>query len=191
MRGKRIVAAGLVGAGLLFTAGCGNASDKTAEKVAEQIAKANGASGVDVDIDSDGGGVKVTTDDGTFSANGDSIDVQSSDGAFSGGSKVPAEWPKEVPLPDDLEVGFGGTQKEGGKTVVSVNGKTKQSAAQLLATLKSALGGWAISDENTLQSNGATVASANWTKDSRTLEFVASETGDGSTSLTMAYTTGG
>jgi hypothetical protein len=109
-------------------AGC--SGEDIAERVVENRIEAE--SGQDVDIDLDGGNVRIETDEGTFELNSDgegnisiegsgtdggiSIDaedgvtvIESEDGTAtinSGGAGVPDGFPASVPLPDGFEPQF-------------------------------------------------------------------------------------
>lgn len=82
----------LTGALALALAACDAAVEQIAEEAAERAVEADGGGDVEVDVDDDGGDISVETDEGSLQvAVGDDADL-------------PADFPEEVPLPDDFVV---------------------------------------------------------------------------------------
>ena len=74
----------------LLAAACGNVAENVVERVAENAMESEGGGDVDVDLDDDGGSVRIQTDEGEIS-----IDAGS-------GGEVPDGF--EMPVPDGGEV---------------------------------------------------------------------------------------
>lgn len=156
----------------LTTAGCGAVAEKASEKATEQVIESQ--TGGDVDVNADGdGSVEFETDDGSFSV---------------GTGEVPADWPDDVPLPDDVEVLSGATTDTPDGKLVGITAATDESPEDLLAGLKDALGDWEISGETTTSGDGS-MTGAQWERDGRRVNFAATSGGDGQTSLTLSHTT--
>lgn len=165
------VTAALLGAALLL-AGCGAAAEKVAEKTAEQAIEQQ--TGAEVDLDTAGdGSFRVETEDGTFSA---------------GTGEIPADWPDDVPLPDDLTATAATDTETAEGRQITVTANTTQAPADLKAELAAALTGWTVSGETTATGGGSTTVAAQWDLDGRRVSFVAASMPDGSTSLTIGHT---
>jgi flagellar basal body rod protein FlgF len=168
---------------LLFATGCGDAADKVAEQAVERAIESE--TGGDVDIDTDGdGSVSFETDEGSFSSDGEgNLEIESADGStsISSDGEIPEGWPEEVPLPADLEVTLGSSMDAADGRLLSVMGTTSESATDLLDEMKAALADWTISGEVVSTTDGSTTTSAQFELDGRRVNFLASETPDGTT----------
>lgn len=164
----------------LLTAGCGGAADKVSEQVAEKAVEQaiESETGGDVDIDASGdGSVEIETDDGSMSF---------------GTGEVPADWPEDVPLPDELVVQSGSTSAAADGQLVAIIGTSTDTPEDLLATYKDALADWTISGEVTTTAADGSSSSAQWETDGRRFTFVATAggpTGQEETYLTLGHTT--
>jgi hypothetical protein len=99
--------------------GCANAGRQQAETVFKRLANGD----IELDLGSDG---RVTV-------RGDS---------FSTGGKVPADWPKDVPLPADLKVRAAVRSDTAGGPTFVVDGGTAASVPEVRALYEQALRSW-------------------------------------------------
>jgi len=156
---------------------CGAATDKVAEKASEKIVEeaVESQTGADVDIDTNGdGSVKIETEDGSYS---------------SGTGKVPEQWPTDLSLPEGLTILSGTTMDTDEGKLVTVGATSKQSATELLDLMKDQLSDWTISGETTSESSDASIAGAQWDKDGRRVNLMATFAAGSDTSVTIAHTT--
>jgi hypothetical protein len=177
MRSTRTTRAALAITALATTSilitGCGAVAEKAGEKAAEKAIESQGGGNVDIDTSEDGK-VSIETEDGSVSF---------------GSGEVPAEWPGDVPLPDDLEVSTGSTIGASDGRLVSVVGTSGQDPAELLEFFKDALSDWEISGESSTTSTSGGMTSAQWDTEGRRFTFVATTAmGDGTT-MTAGHTT--
>lgn len=141
---------------------CGEAAEKAAEQAAEKaIEDANGGD-VDIDIDEDGGQVKV----------------ESSDGTYVGGGDLPDDYPSEdVPLVGDVQ--FGSSAATGTGTGWTVSTLYDGDAATAFDAARSALEGAGFTVDGAA---GDTYASM------RTDRYaVILSAGDGADGTTLSY----
>jgi hypothetical protein len=166
----------LIAGTAVLTAGCGAAADKVAEQATEQAIESQ--TGGDVDIDTSGDG---------------SVEIETEDGSMSFGTgEVPADWPEDVPLPNDLEVLSGSTTQAADGELVAIVGTTSDSPEEMLASMKEALADWTISGESTVTFDDGSSTSAQWETDGRRVTFSASAGTSGAedgTSITLGHTT--
>lgn len=177
----------LAAAGL---AGCGKAADKAvekaAEKAAEQALKPSG--GGRVDIDNKTGEVRVTRRD----ASGVSVDVKSTASGesvemtqtteegtvtakFGEAAVLPADFPKDVPVPDGLKIQA--AVANGGSGEFTVSGKAAAGLDSLLSFYKekTAAQGW----NETMSMNAGEMHTLMCEKDTRALSVMLVKEEDG------------
>jgi hypothetical protein len=172
MRSTRTVLAATSLAALLVT-GCGAAAEKAGEKLTEEAIESQTGGNVDIDTSGDG-----------------SVEIETEDGSMSFGSgDVPAEWPEEIPLPEDLEIQSDATMDGSDGRLVSIVGLTDETPEAILATLKEALADWEISGESTTTSSDGSLTGAQWERDGRRVTFAATSGTEGQTTLTLGHTT--
>ena len=73
--------------------------------------------------------------------------------------------------------------------LVTVGATSKQSATELLDLMKDQLSDWTISGETTSESSDASIAGAQWDKDGRRVNLMATFAAGSDTSVTIAHTT--
>lgn len=159
----------------LLAAGCGKAADTVADKATEAaIEHAAKAEGNDVDV-------KVNSSNGTFQM------TQTTDGgkttaSFGEGTKMPADWPKDVPVPDGLALLMAQSSAEEGQHMIS--GTTTQTLEQIAAFFKDKIPaqGWKV--ETTMAVPGQMETTV-YKKDDRTLNATANVE-DGKVALVLA-----
>jgi hypothetical protein len=175
MRSTRTVLAATSLAALLVT-GCGAAAEKASEKLTEEAIESQTGGNVDIDASGDG-----------------SVEIETEDGSMSFGTgEVPADWPEDIPLPDELVVQSGSTSAAADGDLVAIIGTSSDTPEDLLATYKDALADWTISGEVTTTANDGSSTSAQWEIDGRRFTFVATSggpTAQEETYLTLGHTT--
>ncbi len=171
-------------------AGCGKAADKTAEKVAEKAAEQalKPSGGGRVDIDNTTGEVRVTRRDASgasydmkSTASGESVEMTQTteDGTvtaqFGGEAKLPADFPKDVPVLDGMKIEAAVT--DSGKGEFSVTGKTTTPADDVLSFYKekTAAQGW----KETMSMNAGEMHTFMCEKDARVLSVMMVKEEDG------------
>lgn len=180
---RPLVALALLPALLLF-GGCGEASDKIAEKAAEKAIE--NQTGGDVDIDADGGGVRVETPDGVFESDAEgNFSMESEDGTVTAGAGLPEDWPEDLPLPDGVEVVYGSSSPEGATVTLTGTG----SVDDLMAEFEDLYGDWTAEDESTMESGGTSFRSARFVDGNRSLSVSVSDSG-GEATAALVYTAG-
>lgn len=178
-RRRRLLALGLVPA-LAFTAGCGKASEKLAEKAAERALEDAGGGNVDIGKD---GSIKIETEDGVYETDGDgNFRVETDDGVSIGGSDIPDGWPEDVPVPEST-VSYGASSPDGLMVTLTVDG----SAGDVYDDIKASLDGWDVEDEYSSSSAGSEMRTATFKKGARTLTVSAADNGEGGSGVTMVY----
>jgi hypothetical protein len=129
----------------MATLGCGGgsndaeppdeASREAAERVAEELAESGAGDGAEVDIDTGSGQVDVSTDEGEAS--------------FGEGTELPADFPDEIPFPDDYQltsvVTAGGPEGSGWTLSGELAGATDSTFDELVARFTDA--GFTVSSE--------------------------------------------
>lgn len=184
----RTVASFAVAAALVATAGCGKAAEKVAEKATEEAIENQVGGNADVDLNADGG-VRIETEEGTYSADGEgNVNIETDEGSISSSAEVPDGWPEDVPLPDDLEIIMGSTQDMPDGLMTSVQGATSVAPKDLLDEMKAALSDWEISGESTMEADSGNVAGAQWELDGRRVMLSATSGSDGETQVLVAHT---
>lgn len=172
-RTLRLAALAAVATSLLV--GCGAAAEKVSERATEKMVEEQTGGKVDIDTDGDG-----------------SVEIETEDGAMSFGTgEVPAEWPEDIALPDDLEVQSGTTSDSSDGRLVAVVGATGETPEELLARYEEELADWEISGESTSSGGGSTLTGAQWESEGRRVTFAATNgqtpAGD-ATFLTISHT---
>jgi hypothetical protein len=203
--GKHLKAAALRLFSTLFLAilaGCGgSAGDEAMEQAIEVTASKDGEK-VDVEIDTDADGTRkmnISSETGTVeyeaqsSAEGEgsfSMTASGPEGEMkmvSGeGAALPEGFPEDVPTPEDFKVTFAQSMEE---NTYNVMGNTASSVADVIGFYANAAqeGGW--KELNTVKQNsgGQEMQMAQYEKEGRTLQVVATSTG-GDTSVTLSLT---
>jgi hypothetical protein len=168
------LAGALVSLGLL--AGCGAAAEKASEQLTEEAIESQTGGNVDIDTSGDG-----------------SVEIETEDGSMSFGTgEVPADWPEDIPLPDELVVQTGTTSAADDGELVAIIGTSADAPDDLLATYKEALADWTISGETTTTADDGSSSSAQWETDGRRFTFVATSggpTAQEETYVTLGHTT--
>ena len=127
------------------TLGCGGGNDdaeppdeasrEAAERVAEELAESGAGNDAEVDIDADNGQVDISTDEGEAS--------------FGEGTELPADFPAEIPFPDDYEltsvVTNGGPEGSGWTVTGELASATDSTFDELVARFTAA--GFTVSSE--------------------------------------------
>ena len=150
-------------AGALALSSCGlqeRATEAVAERAVEAAAGAAAGEGVDVDLDTDGGSLQVTGEDGqSFSV---------------GGAELPEDWPGDVPLPAEAEVVSASQFADGqGGTASTVQLVLPGDARQGYDALRDDVlaQGWASQAESDMSSADGLFVSSTLTKDERVLQL--------------------
>lgn len=133
MRTRRLSTLAVV---LTFSATALTACGSAEEKVAEALVKNSDSSVKDVDIDGDG--VSIETDEGKMQ--------------FGQGTKVPDEFPSDVPLPeaDHTILSASVTNGDVGMMVSVPDLDVSEESARILAALEGA--GWTVGDKSEMSS---------------------------------------
>jgi len=159
---------GLTVAGVLAVgvAACG--SDDVAESLAERLA----GDGTEVDIDSESGSMDITTDDGNMSM---------------GSGELPADWPAEIPLPDDfsVEMGFQASNEDG--QTFTVMGTTSDDPQTVFEQVSEEFtsSGWDEQHSGTTNFDGNTASNAMFDNGTWTVAFGTNSSDD---EVTVSYT---
>lgn len=156
---------------LLGTTACGadQLADRAAESAVERAAEAAASEGVDVDIDTDGGGVTVETSEGTFT---------------SGMGSLPQGFPEEIPVAEgEIFSGASSTMEgqQGWVVSVSVDQAPDEAIAEAGAALEAA--GFTVGD-NSMAMEGLTYVqyvSSDW-------DLILGATDDGEGGTLLSYT---
>jgi hypothetical protein len=130
---RRLLAALCTLAAAVAVAGC----DRVAERAAEEAI--GRAADADVDLDTDEGGVRVETDDGSLEIGAE--------------GSLPDGFPEAFPLPPDLEIVNAGRVAEDGREAFSVTANTATAADEIASFFRDALpaAGWSIAGESDQQ----------------------------------------
>lgn len=177
-------------AALAFTValcgGCGKIAEEGAEKALEMSLSEDGQS-VDVDLDAEGGVMRITTEEGEMTISGDdeSFSMTGMDGGMTitGGdaAAIPADFPKDVPLPEGFKPTMVQTTKEEGMFMVMgpVEGSMDEATAALR---KSAVNqGWTEQHNTNV---AGVMAQVTFGKDERVLNLMVL-TEDGKTQVSI------
>ena len=159
----------------LVGVGCGKAKqavgDKATELAIESAAKPEGKN-VDVKVNSSSGSVQMTqtTDGGKTTA------------AYGEGTKMPADWPKDIPVPDGLALVTAQSTPEQGQFMIT--GTTAQPLDKVVAFIKEKIPaqGWKV--ETTMAVPGQTDTTI-FKKDDRNLNVTANVE-DGKTAIVLS-----
>ncbi len=160
---RRTLSAGIAALALPLTlSACGEAAEQAAEEAAEKaIEDANGGD-VDIDIDEDGGEVKV----------------ENSDGSFVSGGDLPDDYPSdEVPLVGDVQ--FGSSASTGTGTGWTISTLYDGDAAAAFAAAKEALEGAGFTTDGAAGETFASMRSDAYS--------VVLSAGDGADGTTLSY----
>lgn len=163
--GRRFAMAIVAGALALGISACGTASDKIAEKSLEA------ATGGNVDVDSDGNGLSIKTEDGEFSTKAT--------------NKLPDGWPSAImPLPDGFTVQAANTMKTGDGAAQTVSAVGVGDPEKIIQDYADAFekNGVEVVNQSTGMYNGV-----NGTKDHVTYSVtVFGDEDDGETTITLS-----
>lgn len=158
-------------------AGCGKVSDKLSEKASEKITEKaiEASSGGKADVDIKDGEVSIETEDGSLKI---------------GTGDLPDNWPKDVPLPDDIKIAgsYGSSDTSSGE-IVTVSAQTDLSADEVISFYNDKLGDWSESSNFSTSSDGGKLSSISLEKDNRTISISATEDSDNETLLTISHIT--
>lgn len=142
---KRLAALGaiVVFAGATVLSGCGDASDKVAEKVAESQTDGK------VKIDSDDGSVEYTDEDGNK--------TQFNTG---GGASLPDDWPEALAPPDGVNIISSSTSTVDGKRSMVVFADAEGTVSDFFEGIKTQITsvGYAIDQEGSTDATGGSYA---------------------------------
>lgn len=174
-RPTRRAAGAALAAALVVTgaSGCGKAAEKVAERAAEESVER--ASDGQADVDLAEGSFEVETEDGTFSA---------------GTGELPASWPDDIPLPDDMAISAASESDRNGGEITLI-GSTDLALDDTVALIEDGLADWETTDRTTASAGGGESININLTQGTRTLFVQVNDNGTGSTSLNFVYSAGG
>ena len=171
---------------MLFSASGCNLGEKIAEKATEKaLEKAieegiENEGGGEAEVDIDEGKTKISTDEGEFT--------------IGQGAELPDGFPDVVPVYSNITILSSLTSTENGLQTFSVSGTTGDSVDEVFDWYESQLGGWAIENESTSESNGEKIASVSANNGTYYLWILISGS-DEETTITFAVnelgTTGG
>lgn len=121
----RLLAAPLVAALALTASGCGadTLAERATEKAAEKALEDAASEGVDIDLDSEEGGISIETDDGSFT---------------SGLGSLPDGFPDDVPVVEG-EILSGASSQQDGTTAYLVSVMVEATAQEAMVEAISAL----------------------------------------------------
>lgn len=149
----RLLAA--VGALALGAAACDSVAENLTERVVEEAAEQAAGEGVDIDIDEDGGNLRIESSEG-------SLDI--------GGGELPEVFPSDLPLPDGHQVLSSMTQGSADANTVFVTVSAPGAFDDVVAAIESGLeqGGWTVDDTTNMTSDGFSsttlmVSKGDWT----------------------------
>ncbi len=141
MRGRLIAGAAALALVTVLGTGCGKVANKVADKATEKAI--DHATGGSVDVNSSDGGVSIRTKDGSAT--------------YGNGTKLPDGWPKDLPVPDGMELHSATSSKSSGTTYLMITG-TAESAepAGMYDALKQELvdAGYTIDNDNQSTAGG-------------------------------------
>jgi len=176
------LAALAVGPALLFAAGCGKASEKAAEKIAERAIEDQLGGNADVDYGPDGS-ARIETADGIYETDGEgNVRIETADGTVTGGVGVPEGWPEDVPIPDGIDVQYGAASSDG----ASIAGNSTGSPAEVVDAFTGALSGWEVEPGSVVDSGDGAMRAASFSDGERSLVISAMASDDG-TSVSIVY----
>ena len=187
-KSPRKIAAVSVALSMVFVAGCGKAAEKVAEKATEEAIENEVGGDADVDLNPDGG-MKIETEDGSYSADGEgNVNIETEDGSYSSSAELPEGWPEDVPVPAGLKIQMGSSADTPQGLMLTVNGTVTTAPDKVMADLKKELSGWEMTQESVIDQAGTKMANANWTLDGREVVLSATDMGDGTVQVMVAHT---
>ncbi|MBW7864895.1 MAG: hypothetical protein GX580_06960 [Candidatus Hydrogenedens sp.] len=182
-----LAVSGLAGCGKAAEKATDKAAEKVAEKAAERALKSSGGGGR-VDIDNKTGAVRVTGRDASGAsydiksgASGDSVQMTQTTeegtvtAQYGEGAKLPADFPKDVPVLDGLKIEA--AVANGDKGEFTVSGKTTAGMDDVLSFYKdkTTAQGW----KETMSMNAGEMYTFMCEKDSRALSVMMVKEEDG------------
>lgn len=161
----------------LFLSCGGNPQEVAIEKAIEEQAAAEGRN---VDVDIDGGRFSVETEDGSYVADGESVEMTAKDGQFKMalGDKatVPADFPKDVPVYPGAKVTMSMSDAE--SSSMSLQLETPDSVDRVAEFLKSELPAQGWTNDTEIKTGGdSPMQMLGYKKDNRTVQFMIQGTG--------------
>lgn len=175
----RIPARLLVAVGVLAlgASACDAVADSVAENVAEGIAEQAAGGDVDIDVDEDGGNVRIESSEGT-------LDI--------GGGELPEGFPADLPLPDGHEVQSSMSQGNADAATLFVTVTAPGTFDDVVAALESGLadGGWTVDDTTNMSADEFSSTTLTVSRDDWTGNVGVTHT-DGETIVTYTLEQGG
>ena len=189
MRSRRSIVAAVAVGVVLTSAGCGKVSEKASEKIAEKAIEAGSGGNANVDIDGDG--VVIETEEGTYRADGEgNVRIETEDGTYTAGTgDLPEGWPDEIPLPDDLEIVSSSRMGDEAQILLSVVGTTRLSPADAVDLALGGLESWEVVGNYDMGSDGLVNKSVQLSDGDRSLSISAGHNeGDDVSTISYSYT---
>ena len=167
----------VVGVLALGAGACDSIAENVTENVAEGIAEQAAGEGVEIDVDENGGNVRIESSEGT-------LDI--------GGSDLPEAFPGDLPLPDGHEVMSSMTQGSGDANTIFVTVSAPGAFDDVVAAIESGLGdaGWSVDDTTNMTADAFSSTTLMISKDAWTGNVGVTHT-DGETMVAYTLEQGG
>lgn len=168
---RRVARTIVVAAGLAAVIALGGACSSSGEAIADRMVER--ATGNEIDIDRRG-------DDG--------VTMRSEEGAITlGGTSIPDDWPRDVPLPDGLRDVYVTTMSSNeGEVYMALVAESSMSSEALDAFFTTGLSGWTETNRFSMESNGDALLNLSFESGNREV-LVTIQDGEAGGLLSLTY----